>query len=150
MASTTSTMGLTKPDVNDAVADTIPALAANFELIDALFPIGTVYQSIKSTNPSTFIGGTWSALGDGRVLIGQSSAHPAGTTGGEETHTLTIAEMPAHESAVLVYNADGSTGTDGYTVGYGNGREVSMKQGSNAAHNNMQPWLSVYRWVRTA
>ena len=84
MSSKTGTMGLTKPDVNDKVSDTIAALAANFGILDAMYPIGTIYQSTKSTNPSTFLGGTWTAL-TGRFLVGAGTDYPAGTTGGEAT-----------------------------------------------------------------
>lgn len=149
MSTTSSTMGLICPDVNDKKGQTITDLAANFAIIDALYPVGSIYMSTKSTDPSTFIGGTWARLYGG-FLYGADNTHAAGTTGGEATHTLTIAEIPAHESAVLVYNADGSSGTDGYVVGYGNGREVSVKQGSGTAHNNMPPYTAVYMWQRTA
>ena len=52
-------------------------------------------MSVNSTNPATFFGGTWEEI-QGKFLLGRSTAHAAGTTGGEETHTLTSNEMPAH------------------------------------------------------
>ena len=64
--------------------------------VDALYPVGSIYISTSSVSPASFIGGTWEALDDGRVLIGAGSAHPAGETGGEETHKLTTSEMPSH------------------------------------------------------
>jgi hypothetical protein len=69
------------------------------------YPVGSIYISTSNTNPSTFIGGTWVAYGQGRTLIGAgtgtdsnstSKTFSAGSTGGEYTHTLTIAEMPSH------------------------------------------------------
>lgn len=64
--------------------------------IQALYPIGSIYMSTANVSPATFIGGEWEALDEGRVLIGAGSAHPAGETGGEETHRLLTAEMPSH------------------------------------------------------
>ena len=153
MSTTTASLNLTKPDVNDKVEDTISALATNFGILDALFPVGTIYQSTKSTDPSTFLGGTWTAL-TGRVLVGAGTDFPAGTTGGEKTHTLTIAEMPAHDH---VWNPNGKllfggSGTDGTVVSVGTGTDnrKTSSTGSGAAHNNMPPYRSVYMWERTA
>ena len=70
----------------------IPALAG---IADAVYPVGSIYMSVANVNPSTLFGGTWEEL-TGRFLLGRSSGHAAGTTGGEEDHTLTAAEMPAH------------------------------------------------------
>ena len=64
--------------------------------IQALYPIGSIYMSTANVSPATFIGGTWEALDEGRVLIGAGTGHPAGETGGEETHILSTAEMPSH------------------------------------------------------
>ena len=36
----------------------------------------------------------------GRVVIGSSVSHPAASTGGEEVHTLTVSEIPAHAHEV--------------------------------------------------
>ena len=153
MSTTTTSLKLTKPDVNDKVEDTISALATNFGILDALFPVGTIYQSTKSTNPSTFLGGTWTAL-TGRVLVGAGTDFPAGTTGGEKTHTLTIDEMPAHTH---VWNPNGKllfggSGTDGtvVSIGAGSDNRNTSSTGSGAAHNNMPPYKSVYMWERTA
>nr|WP_270242310.1 hypothetical protein [Collinsella tanakaei] len=53
-------------------------------------------MSVNATNPSTLFGGTWQRI-QGRFLFAANSAHAAGTTGGEETHKLTVDEMPAHD-----------------------------------------------------
>lgn len=64
--------------------------------VKAIYPVGSIYMSTSNVSPETFIGGTWEPMDDGRVLIGAGSSHPAGQTGGEETHKLTTAEMPSH------------------------------------------------------
>ena len=151
MSSTTSTMKLTRPDVNDKVTDTISALSSNFAIIDALYPVGSIYMSTKATNPSSFIGGTWTAL-TGRFLVGAGTDYPAGTTGGEATHTLTIAEMPSHTHPSSIPNVVQNTATGSVNYGFlGDGSyKDSGSSGGGAAHNNMPPYRSVYMWERTA
>lgn len=69
-------------------------------LINAIYPVGSIYMSVSSTNPSSIFGGTWVAWGAGRVPVGVASGDTnfgsVEQTGGEKTHTLTTEEMPAH------------------------------------------------------
>ena len=155
MSSKTGTMGLTKPDVNDKVADTIAALAANFGILDAMYPIGTIYQSTRPTSPATFIGGTWTAL-TGRVLVGAGTDFPAGTTGGEKTHQITNSELPAKISF------DGVNDSAAMADGFGTyapkiyqDKKVNWNgnftvTGGGQAMSLMDPYRSVYMWERTA
>lgn len=72
------------------------------------FPVGAIYITAGNTNPSTFLGGTWSQIAQGRTLIGVGSlsgdTYAAGATGGAARVTLTTNEMPSH-------NHGGATGT---------------------------------------
>jgi hypothetical protein len=54
----------------------LAALAAQVAAIrSAVWPIGSVFISVLSTDPATLLGfGTWSAIGAGRVLVGQNVA----------------------------------------------------------------------------
>ena len=76
-------------------------------LVNKMFPVGSVYITVTNTNPSTFLGGTWSQIAQGRTLIGVGTlgddTYAAGATGGTARVTLTTAEMPAH-------NHGGNTG----------------------------------------
>ena len=38
-------------------------------LIDYIYPVGSIYMSVNSTNPQILFGGTWSQLKD-RFLLG--------------------------------------------------------------------------------
>lgn len=60
-----------------------------------MHPVGCYYTSDKPTDPHELFGGTWEPIQD-TFLWCAGPKHAAGTTGGEETHTLTIEEMPAH------------------------------------------------------
>lgn len=58
-------------------------------------PIGSIYISVNSTNPSTYFGGTWEQIKD-RFLLACGSSYANGSTGGEATHKLTTNEIPSH------------------------------------------------------
>lgn len=73
------------------------------EFTGALYPVGSIYMSVKNTNPSTYFGGTWVAWGTGRVPVGvnanDTNFATAEKTGGASTVTLTTAQMPSHTHA---------------------------------------------------
>ena len=148
-------------------------------VIDVIYPIGSIYMSMSATNPADLFGvGTWKRISQGRMLLGaDDSTYKAGATGGEATHTLTAAEMPAHSHT-------GTTSTNGAhshsipklyyvdddeeearirltyrgrtnelntsTNGNHNHTFTTDNSGGGAAHNNMPPYLVCYIWQRTA
>lgn len=121
-------------------------------LLDRTYPVGSIYMSTVSTNPKDLFGGTWEALG-GRFLIGADSTYKAGATGGEATHKLSIAEMPAHTHGYkLAYGgndpARGLNYGTNYVGTFLDGDFVNDR-GGNGPHNNIPPYLSVYMWKRT-
>lgn len=128
------------------------------ELLDTVYPVGSIYMSVSSTNPGTVIGGTWERI-TGKFLLsatdgGSSGASQApGNTGGEATHTLTSQEMPSHRHEFGSRGAYG-TGNAYAALGYGTsqatGTYYTSYTGSGNAHNNMPPYLAVYVWKRTA
>lgn len=75
-------------------------------LLNLFFPVGSIYHSTKATDPSTFMGGTWRRLQD--VFLYAAGSKSAGSTGGEERHTLTKAEMPPHNHDTQGYWRTGS------------------------------------------
>lgn len=119
--------------------------------IDNLFPVGSIYLTIGNTNPSTFLGGTWEQIKD-RFLLGAGNTYTAGNTGGEATHTLTINELPPHNHGFKGYTSFGQGTGAGFRVyGTDGGADYStFNTGSEQAHNNMPPYLTVYMWKRTA
>ena len=73
------------------------------EFTGALYPVGSIYMSVKNTNPSTYFGGTWVAWGTGRVPVGvnanDTNFATVEKTGGASAVTLTTAQMPSHTHA---------------------------------------------------
>lgn len=67
-------------------------------VLSKAYPVGAIYCSTAETNPHDLFGfGTWEYIEQGRVLLSQGDKYSAGSTGGAETHTLTVQEMPSHK-----------------------------------------------------
>ena len=118
-----------------------------------LFPIGYVYISVNNTNPGTIFGGTWEQIKD-TFLLACGDTYAAGTTGGEATHTLTVAEMPSHNHAIEMTSGGVAYQVERVPFGnqsvWGNSTLPIKPTGGNQPHNNMPPYLAVYVWKRVA
>lgn len=125
------------------------------DIWELIYPVGAIYISAAATDPNTLFGGTWTRIKD-RFLLAAGDTFAAGKTGGEASHTLTVAEMPAHGHSVFY---DYSSGTQSFGYQFSNkGERSAVKEsssgigesGGGGAHNNMPPYLTVYVWQRTA
>lgn len=143
-------------------------------ILDVAHPIGDIKITRNPANPATYLGGTWVAEGAGRVLVGIDAGGDAafdtvGETGGVKEVTLTAAQsgLPQHFHTVPAGAISGSLDTaDGPMRSNGTkdsnfktgGVSTSSVYGSGAAgaqaasspHTNLQPYLVVYMWRRTA
>ena len=129
-----------------------------------MYPVGSIYLSVKNTNPSYFFGGTWVAWGTGRVPVGVNASDndfkTVEKTGGEKTHKLTTAEMPSHNhdfgnprkfAMVDTGQMDYGWGTHfENSTGYRSTASNMNNTGGNGAHNNLQPYITCYMWKRTS
>ena len=130
------------------------ALDAKTTLL-AVWPIGSIYTSVTSANPSTLFGGNWEAFGAGRVLIGLDSADTdfdaVEETGGAKTHTLTTAEMPSHTHTFTAFQTiSGSNNRTGGGALSASASSTTASTGGGGAHNNVQPYIVVYMFKRIA
>jgi microcystin-dependent protein len=89
-----------------------------------------------------------------KVIIGRGPEYPAFTMGGEETHELTVPEMPKHRHQAIASanGSDSATPKDhfwpsdaGYvTQSNGNmSNQATEPAGSGIAHSNMSPYLAI-------
>lgn len=153
------------------------------EIMLQAHPIGSIYESTESTNPSELFGGTWESFGSGQVLVGvdsgQTEFNTVEKTGGEKTHTLSVSELPKVSGQIDAGSGSGGSNDGGWgafrnatgvfsrSVNHQYGQPgsqysgkfagsddgwgtVKMDFGSGQAHNNLQPYITVYRWKRTA
>jgi hypothetical protein len=97
-------------------------------MIDKIYPVGSIYLGVNSINPTELFGGEWEQIED-KFLLAAGTNHASGETGGEETHTLSESEMPSHKHDVAVPNS-GSCETDTDTHNHYFGRSLSAASGS--------------------
>lgn len=74
--------------------------------IDKVYPVGSVYLSMASTDPGALFGGTWSKL-EGRFLLTSDGSRSAGDTGGSNdaavvshTHTASTNNTGSHNHTI--------------------------------------------------
>lgn len=124
-------------------------------LLDYLHPVGSIYQSTDATSPADLFGGTWEQVKD-VFLLAAGDSHTAGSTGGEETHTLTKAELPDHNHTFKYTGQSVTTGVNAVRLYQAASNQYNAYSGGQSsdcgdqAHNNMPPYLAVYTWRRTA
>lgn len=107
-AGTDSTDAVTKAQLDAAIA-AVASTAA--QAIEEVWPVGSrMILAGSGANPASLVGfGTWSLVGQDRVMIGAGSSHSRGDTGGSKTVTLTKANLPAHDHLMFVDAAVPST-----------------------------------------
>jgi hypothetical protein len=137
--------------------------AITLAVLQTLYPVGELFITRQAGNPNGILGfGTWVAYGAGKTLVGFNTGDPnfgaLDQTGGELTHTLAVGEIPAHShtfNKIISENA-GSQMQDGGEAGYAYVANTSSgalsvnNTGGGGAHNNLQPYITVYFWKRTA
>lgn len=146
------------------------------QALQALYPVGVIYTSIISTNPSSIFGfGTWVAFATGRMLIGIDSSdanmNVAEETGGSKdavvvshNHTATsVVTDPGHRHGIVVAGDDagGAATVDGavlssttlFTAFASTGVTVATTNtaaGVSGTNANLPPYIAVYIWKRTS
>ena len=140
--------------INNSKQELESKINSNF---DKVYPVGSIYISTSSTNPSAIYGGTWERYGQGKTLVGLNESETEFSTvnkiGGEKTHTLTISEMPRHTHSLYM-----NSGTDDLSRGFWlvqdavpvstSRANITEYEGWSQPHNNLQPYITVYMWKR--
>ena len=147
------------------------------DALQLAYPVGSIYMNATvATNPGTLLGfGTWTAFGAGKVPVGIDASDTdfdtAEETGGAKTVTLDIDEMPSHRHGGIQPSGTAGSNSNGFDVdGPANGADTDAYQkftkyaggsgsdangtltsaGATQAHTNLQPYIVVYMWKRTA
>jgi hypothetical protein len=156
------------------------ATAANTAFVQAalqaVYPVGSIYiNSGVTTNPATLLGfGTWTAFGAGRVMVGLNGSDALfdalEETGGSKdavvvshTHTGSTNTTGAHVHNIGSFISDGANSTawpkltsrDGDTQSTTSAGDHSHTfttgaTGSSGTNANLQPYITVAMWKRTA
>ena len=136
--------------------------------VSGAYPVGSIYINASvATNPATLFGfGTWESFGAGRVLVGLNSGDTSfdtlGETGGSKdavvvSHTHSVTD-PGHLHAGgrtaflnngIASGGNDTTSTPGNTGTATTGISINST-GSSGTNANLQPYITVYMWKRTA
>jgi hypothetical protein len=119
----------------------------------AMHPVGCVYTSVSSTSPATLFGGTWSAFGAGRVLVGIDATDAAFDTV-EEMGGNKLLQAHTHTNTVYI-DITPAGGTPDRIIAWGNTAghatyDIATNSTGGGNAENLQPYITVYMWKRTA
>lgn len=122
------------------------------------YRVGSLFFSYVSTSPASLFGGTWTQI-TGRFLRAANDTN----TGGADTVTLTVAQIPSHKHPVNRSNFGAgrtdwglvATGAHGGTVlvapnTTADHSSSTYETGSGNAHSNVPAYQDFYVWRRTA
>lgn len=130
------------------------------DLIDVIYPVGSIYMSVNSVDPSTLFGGTWEQIED-KFLLASGTSYSNGSTGGSANAVNVAHSHTTGRDYVLTTDGPGvsrvsTAGETGTKVSnllqsrdaiYRN--KVNM-EGVSGTGKNMPPYLAVNIWKRTA
>lgn len=129
---------------------------------NAYYKVGDLFLTTRNENPSVRFGGTWELFGKGKTLVcvdtSDSDFSTVKKTGGEKEHTLTVDEMPKHNHDINVFSPEsGNTGRYTCNPEWNNKSSdtsgirwigMSGMSGKTKPHNNLQPYITCYIWIR--
>lgn len=142
------------------------------EIFDLIYPVGSIYISDNTTNPSTYFGGTWIRIVGGflygsTITTANTNVYSGGNIGSgtaTNSHTLTINQIPSHihkglnwidePSGEITLN---SGSAKGYNLPYNGGLQDGQRNniwtksaGGGQGHSHNIPYLACAIWKRTA
>lgn len=143
------------PDENEITPYTLEQLRA-FGIIDAIYPVGSLYMSVNNVSPETLFGGTWEQIED-RFLLASGSTYEAGSTGGDAMHQHTSPVgynqakywgiSYAKGSRTVVVDAEYASPMNQVSTGSGS-YEWTLPLTDSAS--NLPPYLAVFVWKRVS
>lgn len=132
-------------------------MATWVNLMDIVYPVGSMYFSATSTSPASTVGGTWTRIAAGTFLVSSGGAtsgdYAVGKTGGAAEVKLSADALPQFYLQSSQRNDEGGSDGWGLMSGYGRVKWESSfvwLNGGNRPHENRPPYLSVDMWRRTA
>ena len=153
----------TATDTTLATSESIKAYVDGAVSVTGAYPVGSIYiNASDSRDPSVIFGFvTWAPFGAGRVPVGIDSTdndfdaagvgNNTNAKEGSKTHTLQETEIPNHSHSLGSFGNNSNGG--GFTASSNSSNQNSRTTGTaggGESHNNLQPYVVVYMWKRTA
>lgn len=125
-----------------------------------VYPIGSIYVSVNSTNPSELFGGTWERFANGKVLVGvdeeDTDFNEVEKEGGEKEH-MHYNGVYSIDNKLAVSNKNALNSGSGEQIFSVNGTSGFTSIGSanvykyaSESESSLQPYITCYMWKRTA
>lgn len=124
------------------------------------YPIGSIYLSINNTNPSSWFGGVWEEIAQGKCLVGvdinDEDFNTPKKVGGSkylQEHTHLLTRNGNHSNHILVDTGRSAQwgapiqNNTGYTA---QPMSVTVDNAGKGDSQNLQPYFTCYIWCRTA
>ncbi|EAX93468.1 hypothetical protein TVAG_347550 [Trichomonas vaginalis G3] len=165
----------TAQDLYDKKADKTELQTLKTEILQTLYPIGSIYTSMNSTRPEVVLGlGTWTQIVDRFLYCANSSKETGGskTISGENlpahSHYINLSTSEAGLHSHRFWDWSGMTKGKGYDVKedvkfaincYWSNTEVGgshthrvsgYTQTTGQSKDYMPPYMTVYAWYRNA
>lgn len=121
-----------------------------YKINEYLRPIGSIYMTVNDINPAVSFGGNWVKISEKFLYCADSTKEEKG----ENTHQLTVEEMPKHTHDVNY--ANGTNWVNGQNSwSYRSKNEWTFDRdftstGGNKSHNNMPAYITVHIWYRVS
>lgn len=139
----------TKDEVSNLVKDALASYCP--------FKVGQIYISMTDATPgTTYPGTTWEAITD-CLLRAADDKHPAGSTGGAWTHSMSVSEMAKHSHDLLLANPNADDTGNPYVISFAEKKRLAvyssnstLSAGSGKPMNIENKYTAVYMWKRTA
>ncbi len=109
------------------------------EILDYVYPIGSIYLSTSHISPETLFGGKWQQL-QNRFLLGAGSHYANGHTGGESTHKLSVDELPKHSHDTPFFNNMDKESKNDFVGVFGKGMTVSQALKQTGKSSTIEMW----------
>lgn len=81
---------------------------ANFvNLMDVVYPVGSIYLTVNNVSPASSIGGTWTQIENCLLAASGDKYNVAGRFAGSDI--ITTLEVPDHQHEVMAWNSTSAT-----------------------------------------
>ena len=139
------------------------------DVLNAMYPVGSIYTSTSSTNPHDIIGGEWTRIKDtfllaaGDTYTADDGTHTTATAGSADavlvSHSHTVNTYHRHGMENIFSAGSGGSGSAyvnqnsrnsvvRYTDYQGNTAAPTTTEGESGTGKNMPPYLTMYVWKR--